>query len=45
MGFVFITQRNAEVGLVVEMEFRRPREVNIGLGVAPGKERLTGGEE
>ena len=40
-----ITQRNAEVGLVVELQLGRPGEINIWLGVAPGEEGITGGQD
>ena len=30
---------------MVELEFRRPRQINIWLRVAPREERLTGGQD
>ena len=30
---------------MVELEFRRPGQVNIRLGVAPREERITGGQD
>ena len=30
---------------MVELEFRRPGQINIWLRVAPGEERITGGQD